>query len=303
MMTMLSAMRVSLSKAAIIGLCLWLLSACSALRIGYDQGPALAWWWLDGYMDFNAEQTPRVKDALTRWFAWHRATQLPDYASLLVAAQSQVLQPVTPVQVCRWMDDLRARVDPALAQAVSLAADLVPALTTEQLAHLERQYRKSNAEFQQDFLQAQGDERLKASVKRAVERAEFLYGRLDERQSQMIAASVAASPFDADAWFAERQALQGETLQTLRRLSASGPTRTDRDANLAGLRALALRLQRSAQPAYRDYQQRLNEYNCAIAAKFHNSTTPVQRQAARTKLKGWEDDLRALAAQGSNAGG
>ena len=51
------------------------------------------------------------------------------------------------------------------------------------------------------------------------------------------------------------------------------------------------------------YQQRLNEYNCAIAAKFHNSTTPAQRQAARTKLKGWEDDLRALAAQGSNAGG
>ena len=30
---------------------------------------------------------------------------------------------------------------------------------------------------------------------------------------------------------------------------------------------------------------------------MHNATTPAQRQAARDTLKGWEDDLRALAAQ------
>ena len=60
-------------------------------------------------MDFDAEQSPRVKEALNQWFAWHRATQLPDYANLLAAAQVQVLQPATPQQVCRWADDLRAR--------------------------------------------------------------------------------------------------------------------------------------------------------------------------------------------------
>jgi hypothetical protein len=30
---------------------------------------------------------------------------------------------------------------------------------------------------------------------------------------------------------------------------------------------------------------------------LHNSTTPAQRQAARNKLRGWEEDLRALATQ------
>ena len=29
---------------------------------------------------------------------------------------------------------------------------------------------------------------------------------------------------------------------------------------------------------------------------MHNAMTPAQRQAARDKLKGWEDDLRALSA-------
>jgi hypothetical protein len=113
----------------------------------------------------------------------------------------------------------------------------------------------------------------------------------------LVAAGVAASPFDAGVWFAERQAVQGETLQTLSRLSAGGPARADRESNLAGLQALAARVQRATPGPYRSYQQRLTEYNCAFIAQLHNSTTPAQRQAARSKLKGWEEDLRALAAQ------
>ena len=83
-------MRASTAKAAIIGGCLLallLLGGCSAVRVGYNQAPTLAWWWLDGYMDFDATQAPKVKDTLAQWFAWHRSTQLPDYADLLAAAQ------------------------------------------------------------------------------------------------------------------------------------------------------------------------------------------------------------------------
>ena len=217
-------MRASTAKAAIIGGCLLallLLGGCSAVRVGYNQAPALAWWWLDGYMDFDATQAPKVKDALARWFAWHRSTQLPDYADLLAAAQQQVMQPATPAQVCRWNDDLRVRLNAAFAQGVPLAADLLPLLKPAQLAQLERRYRKSNLEFEEDFLQ-QPDERQKAAIKRTVDRAEMLYGRLDDNQRRLIAAGVAASPFDPAAWYAERQALQSQTLQTLARLTAGG---------------------------------------------------------------------------------
>ena len=293
-------MRASTAKAVIIGwglLALLLLGGCSAVRIGYNQAPTLAWWWIDGYMDFDAEQSPKVKEALNQWFAWHRTTQLPDYAELLAAAQVQVLQPATPAQVCRWSDDLRMRLAAAFVHGVPLAADLLPALKPAQLAQLERRYRKSNQDFEEDFLQQQPEERLQASIKRTIDRVEMLYGRLDERQRQLIAAGVAASPFDAAVWYAERKAVQGETLQTLARLTAGGPARADRESNLAGLQALAARVQRTQPGPYRSYQQRLTEYNCAFIAQLHNSTTPAQRQAARGKLKGWEEDLRALAAQ------
>jgi len=275
---------------------LLLLGGCSAVRIGYNQAPTLVWWWLDGYMDFDATQAPRIKEALDQWFAWHRTTQLPDYAELLAAAQLQVMQPATPQQVCRWADDLRARLAAALAHGVPMAAELLPILKPEQLAHLERRYRKSNQDFEADFLQ-QPDERLKASVRRSVDRAEMLYGRLDEHQRQLIAAGVAASPFDPAAWYVERQALQAETLQSLARLTAGGPGRAERESNLAGLQALSLRVQRAPPGPYRNYQQRLTDYNCAFVAQLHNSTTVAQRQAARARLKGWEEDLRALAVQ------
>jgi hypothetical protein len=81
-------------------------------------------------------------------------------------------------------------------------------------------------------------------------------------------------------------------VQTLRRLVAE---KADRDRVWPRLRALAERTERSPDPAYRAYQQRLTDYNCGFAARIHNAMTPAQRQASARPLKGWEDDLRALA--------
>ena len=69
---------------------MFLLAGCSALRLGYDQGPTLAWWWLDGYVDFRSEQAPRAKEAIRQWFAWHRTAQLPGHAAWLAAVRGRI---------------------------------------------------------------------------------------------------------------------------------------------------------------------------------------------------------------------
>jgi hypothetical protein len=293
MITTLTAMRCSLLKSAIIGLLALVLAGCSALRLSYNSGATLAWWWLDGYVDFSREQAPVVQQGIDRWFEWHRATQLPEYASLLAAAGREVLDPATPAQACRWQGRLRDALDPALDRAIELAADLVPDLTEAQFRHMEQRFEKVNDEMRDDFLQPDLVERARESVKRTLERAERLYGPLDEAQQRVIAAGVAASPFDPERWLADRQRRQRETLSILRGLVAS---RADRDRRIAGLHALAVRVERSPDADYRAYQDRLAGYNCAFAARIHNATTPEQRRRARETLKGWEDDLRALSA-------
>jgi len=293
--------------AAIIGSLLLLVAAllggCSALRVAYNTGPQLAWWWLDGYLDFSREQTPQVKASIERWFEWHRQTQLPGYVALLAAAQARVGEPMTPAAACDWNRRIVDAVNPALTRGLEQAADLVPTLGEAQLRHLEQRYVKNIDEMRDEYLQGDGAERLAASVKRTLARAEQLYGRLDEAQRKVVAEGVANSPFDPQAWMEERKRRQRDTLSTVRRLLAE---RADREQRVAALRALTERSQRSPDPAYRAYQQRLTDYNCAFFARLHNATTPAQRQRARANLKDWEDDLRAVmaaAAGGNGAGG
>lgn len=284
-------MRLKVLKAWMVIALLWLLTGCSALRVAYDTGPTLAWWWIDGYGDFTGEQATRVKDGIRQWFGWHRTTQLPEYAGWLAGTRAKIGDSITPAQVCRVWDESRRLLDPAIDKGVLTAAAWVPGLTEAQFRHIEKRYAKAIDEMRSNFLQTDPVERHEAAMKRTLERVEMIYGSVDEAQRKLVSDGIRASPFDAQAWLNERLRRQRDTLQTLRRLVAE---KADNDRVVAALRALAERTERSADPVYRAYQLKLVDYNCAFGARIHNAMSPAQRQAARDRLKGWEDDLRAL---------
>ena len=300
-MTTFNAMRRSFlfrcRRALIIGLASTLvavlLGGCSALRVAYDQGPTVTRWWLDSYLDFSDAQEPLVRQAVASWFDWHRSTQLTDYAQLLQRAQTEVMASVQPDQLCRWGEDMRQRVDLALDRALPLAVEAARSLSTKQVDHLEAKYAKKNADYRKDFLQPKLEDRLEASLERAIDRAQTLYGRLDPAQKRGLAGQLKSVPFDAQAWYLQRTAQQQDILRTLRQLVADRPDRERTLAMLNGLKqkwSFARRAEASAQ------EQRLWQSNCEWMAELHNSTSLSQRQHARDKLKGWEEDLRALAA-------
>jgi hypothetical protein len=290
-------MRASLARwgrAAIIGAgCALaaLLTGCSALRLGYETAPQLTWWWLDGYFDFERAQAPPVKAAIDGFFAWHRATQLADTAAFLGSTAALAGESITPVTACRVFAQARERLEPSRERALAAAAELLPGLGDAQLRHLEERYAKSLESMREDYLQPDVAKRRAASVKRVVDLAEKVYGKLDEAQRRLVAERVATSPFDPQLWLRERERRQQETLQVLRRLLAE---KADTPQRLAALRTLADHAERSPDPAYRGYQEVLQAYNCSFTALLHNATTPAQRAKARERLKGWEADLRSL---------
>jgi hypothetical protein len=301
MITMSNAINCSVRHAIfrwpiIVAVCLALTmtGGCSALRFGYNQAADLAYWWLDGFVDFDDAQTLQVRNGLAGWFAWHRGTQLPDYAQLLARAQTEVLVDSTPARVCEWWATLGSRMDSAFERAVPAGAELMLSIAPAQIRHMERRYAKANDEFRDDFLQADPAKRLKVSTERAIDRAELLYGKLDDAQKEQVARSIAQSPFDPELWFSERKRRQQDALQILRRLSAEG---AGRDKAEAALRAYIERWSRSPREEYRRYSAALQSFNCGFAASLHNGTSAAQRQTAVQKLKGWEADMRALAAE------
>lgn len=296
-------MRRSLRRIIGLALIVPLLAGCgSMMRLAYDQAPTLAYWWVDGYVDLNAEQSPKLREALERWFAWHRRSQLPEYTALLARAQREALLPTTAAAMCAWNSEAERRIEIVVDQAAPGLAELVISLTPEQLRHFERQIAKKDVEVRADFAQADAAERKEKAFQRALERYESFYGTLDAGQRERLATLLAASPFDAERWLAERSQRNREMLQTLASVSAVGRN-VEREAALAqaqaAVRTIAERTTRSPRPAYRAYRDRLVQDNCALAATMHNLMSPEQRQKARSKLKGWEEDLRALAGNGA----
>lgn len=292
---MVFAWSVSRLRCWIIGASLLLLAGCSAVRLAYNQAPHLVYWWFDGYVDFDAEQGERARDALADWFAWHRATQLSDYAGLLATAQQQILHDVTPGQVCQWADELRKRIEVGYEQGVPALAEIVRTLKPRQVQHVEQRYRKADEEFRDEYMQATRAEQLGESNKRAVSRAEMIYGDLNDAQRALLSKGIADSPFDPERWLIERQLRQREIVDTLRALQSES---ADVARTEAALRVFAAHAARSPRAAYREYQKRLFDYNCRLIARLHNGTTPEQRRRGADRLKGWEEDLRALAGNG-----
>ncbi|HSN32932.1 MAG TPA: DUF6279 family lipoprotein [Ideonella sp.] len=287
------------SRAAIIGVLVLVavcgLAGCStALRLAYDQGPRLAFWWLDGYADFDEAQRAPVHDALDAWFEWDRRTQLPVYAGLLERAADEIARDAGAAQFCRYNDEARRLALRAFEQAVPAIVEIAPTLSEAQLAHIEQRFAKRNAEFRDDFrLDDSVAEQQRAALKRTRERAEMVYGSLDDAQRQRLARGLAASPFDAALWLDERMARQADIVATLRRLRRE---RLAPEQARQAVRDVALRIARSPRDGYRRYEAALTQYNCALAAEVHDTTTPEQRRHAVRRLEGWAGELRELAA-------
>ncbi|HET7060871.1 MAG TPA: DUF6279 family lipoprotein [Nitrosospira sp.] len=280
-------------KLAIVVLVLVLstLAGCSVVRFGYNQADHLTYWWIDRFVDFNDAQKPRVREALAQWFSWHRRSHLPGYAALLVNSQNLVLEDITPERTCGLWTDLRGYMDSAFERALPMTAEFVLTLTPQQIQNIERRYAKINEEFSDEHLQSNEARRLKKSIKRTIERAEFFYGDLDKAQEAFIAEWVTRSPYDVNIWNKERHRRQQDLVQVLQRLNVENSTQ---DKAKAVLRAYLERIYSSSDENYRKYAEQVWIYNCAFVANLHNTMTVAQRKNAVKKLKDWESEIRAL---------
>jgi len=297
MMTMSKAMKVPVSMRwrtwIIVMLMPWFVG-CSAVRLSYNNGATISYFWLDGYANFTSEQAPRAKAALADWFGWHRATQLGDYAAALADLGAMAAKPVTAAAACSTYDAWLQRFATAYERAVPALAEQARSLSPAQITHLEAKLAERLADQRSEHLAADPAERQRRSLARTVDRAETLYGPLDEAQRQLLAKGLQASPFDAERWLAERARRNDDIVRSLRQWQAE---RADAATVQAGLRRLGAELLQSPRADYQTYQLKVVQANCALVARLQASTMPAQRQRAADKLKGWEDDLRALAAQ------
>ncbi len=274
------------------------LGACSAAKMAYDRAPDLAYWYLDGYVDFTGAQSLQVKDDLAKLQRWHRQTQLPDYRTTLQSLQQQLQGDVNTAQACRAFADVRGKLMRVSEQAAPAVAALASTLTNNQLTQLERKFNRDNSKWKADYLDGSPQSRRSKRYEQAVKRAEMLYGNLDDIQLEIIEQAIDQSSFEPATTYSERVRRQQDTLQSLRRFAQHrGSTHDNPEQSVKLIRAIFERSLDSPDPAYRSYQNRLTEDGCKTFARLHNSASTDQRGRAIEKLRRYEQDLMVLTAQ------
>ena len=275
-----------------------MLQACSAVKTAYSQAPTLAYFYLNGYMDFNDAQAVQVKAELGKFHAWHRQTQLPAYVDILQKVQQKMPQDLTAGQACEVFADARQKALAMSTHAEPAIAGVAATLVNPQLDAIQRKFAKGNTTWREDFLDGSVKDMQEKRQKSAVKRADMLYGSVNDRQRTLIAQQVEKSRFSAAQSFAERQRRQKDVLQTLAKVTGTGTISPLEAAALqTEMRNLLSRSVASPDAAYRSYLEGMTQDGCANFAELHNTTTPEQRKKAVQVLAGYEQDFKLLMGQ------
>ncbi len=267
------------------------LTACNAMKLGYQQGDRLAYWWIDSYVDVSAAQEPLTRDAIARFFAWHRTDQLPEIAGLLGRARNMVQQPVSAEAVGRIQDGAQRLARVAFDRCAPDVADLLLTLTPEQIARMEKKFADANAKYRKEYLRPDPEAREEARFDKVMDYARLIYGRFSSDQETTIRRAIAPVVQGAEARYAERIKRQQEWLALVRQVQAEHPPKAQ---VLAMLKRYGDHWQNPPGQERNARREADNEAGLALTATIANLATAEQKSHAAERLQKWIDDANAL---------
>lgn len=269
-----------------------LVQGCSAVRLGYGQADSLSRWWIDQYVDMSPEQDALVRERLARLHAWHRKTQLPDYASLGRQGQQFIAGKPTAAEALALGNDIIRRLRTLADHAAPDIADLLTTLAPEQIERMERRFADKNADYAEKARLADGEAgQRKARYKRLLEHAEYWLGDLSDEQAASLRRRIDAQPTGAQFWYDERLRRQRDWLVLVRQVQRERPPR---DRIIGMLRSYAARFDLPEDPARLAQAQALRRATAEITVAMLAMSTPEQRAHARQKLADLINDFDDL---------
>ncbi len=274
-------------------LALLLLAACSSVRLGYANADTLLVRALDGYFDLDDAQTRLAREEVRALLAWHRRTELEQYARLLGDAERRVASAVTADEVLALHEGINRRLALVGERAAPALAALALTLRPAQIDHLARRLAKDTARERRELPDADGPRALEARVERYAERVEPWLGSLSETQRARLRAALTDDPASPHWWLGERELRQQALVTLLRRVATEQPP--------TGIATAWLRtwFEQQRLPADAARRARILDFrrnNSALLAELLNDASPRQKSRLARRLRDYADDFTALAA-------
>ena len=266
------------------GFLLLALGACSNLQLGYNWGDTVALYYLDSYLDLDAEQEQQVSAGLKQLFDWHRQNQLPAYSRELSVAQQSLQGQLTLQQLSAMNEFLRVSLERTSLQATPMLAELLLSLSPRQVAYLREQLASSNAEYRAEYFSADQQQPSQR-------RYQLL---LEQFESWLLRVANTDWPVDEQFWYAERLIRQQEMLATLEYAVQQKPSVAQLQARL---QTYIRNFERDREALRQAQIARSRKHAMQLIVAVANRATAEQRQHAVTHAQQLIDDFDVLFAQ------
>ena len=115
---------------------LFVVSACSSTTYVYNRLDFLLPWYMDDYVDLDAEQEAYLDELLVPFLAWHRAQELPVYLTALNNIEDSLDSPSTAEIVGTLFTNFESAWPRFQREGLRQLLDLGARLSDEQIAAL-----------------------------------------------------------------------------------------------------------------------------------------------------------------------
>lgn len=280
---------------ALLVLMLVVVAGCSSLRLAYNNGDTVLYWWLNAYVDLDRDQKGWVREDIDKLFDWHRKTQLKDYVEILRKGQKQVQGNPTQADLMADYSEIKSRTQSLLLKAAPDLADLARSLKPEQVAQMEKKFKSNNDDYRKKFLTGDQEKRQQLRYKKSMEQFELWFGSFSSEQEALIRKASDARPLDNEIWLDERSRRQRNVLALVQKVQNE---KLGKEATVALINTLIKdsfdRLEHSDRKVFFDAFENSTAQMILTVIKI---ATPTQKAHAVKRMQGWIDDFNSLAAQ------
>jgi len=272
-----------------------LIAGCSAIRLTYNHGDTLLYWWLNAYLDLDSDQSDWVKKDIDNLFQWHRSTQLRDYAGLMAKMQRQLADGnVTQDELLSDYRDIKTRTELLAFKALPQLADLAMSIKPDQIEQMEKKFAKNNDKFRRDFMSGSIEDQKNARYKKAMEQLNLWFGSFSRDQEAQLRKASDARPLDNDVWMQERVLRQKKIIALLQRIHQQ---KLNKEQTMSAIHDLLREFfDRMDAPERKAFFDAYVDSTSKFILTAIRITTPEQKAHAQQRMQGWINDFNALAA-------
>ncbi|NHZ42300.1 MULTISPECIES: DUF6279 family lipoprotein [Massilia] len=270
------------------------LTACSGIKLAYNQGDTLLYWWLDAYVDLDSEQAPEVKQDIKELFKWHRQTQLKDYVHILTTAQRQLAGNLSKADLDADYREIMSRTELLAQKALPELTDLALSIKPEQLAHIEKKFEKNNETFRKKFVRGSVEDLQEKRFKKSMEQFDLWFGGFSKEQEVLLRKASDARPLNNQLWLDERIRRQQKIMTVLRKIDKDNLGKEAAAPLVQGL--VKDMLARTQSPENKQFFDTYTDGTMQMILTAAKIATPEQKAHAQKRMQGWISDFNILAA-------